>query len=94
MGGGGAAHLIGHDAEGFTGRCLGGMEPQHREAEVFTHWPIHPAGAQHPGSWKGQGGCFARRFGGPIDPQWIERLIRLVRRSLGAVEHEIGAHLK
>ena len=70
------------------------MEPQHREAEVLSHRPIHPTGAQHPGAREGQGRRLARRLGGPVDPQGIEVLIRLVGPALLAVEHEIRAHLQ
>jgi hypothetical protein len=70
------------------------MEPQHREAEVLAHRPVHPTGAQHPGARQGQGSCLARRLGGPVDPQGIKRLVRLVGPALLAVEHEIRTHLQ
>ena len=93
-GAGGAAHLIGHHPQCFTGRCLQGVEPQHRETEIFAHWAIHPTGAQQPGAGQGQGRRLPRRLGGAIHTERIKPLLGPIRRTLSPVEHKVGAHLQ
>jgi hypothetical protein len=44
---GGASNLICNYAKGLTTFCFKAVEPQHREAEIFTNGPIQPTRAQY-----------------------------------------------
>ena len=93
-GAGGAAHLIGHHLQGLSRLGFGGVEPQHRAAEVFAHRAIHPTGAQQPRLWVLQGGLLTARLTGAIDPQGVAGLLGPIGMALGAVEHKVGADLQ
>ena len=89
-----AAQLISHDPQLIPVA----VQPQHGEGEVASDGSDHPAGAQNdPIAIASQGclhGFLAPGFAEAIDTQGIPLLIGPIRRSLLAVEDEIGAQLQ
>ena len=90
---GGAAHLVGHHPQL---RPLP-VQAQHREAEVLTHRPIEPTGAQHTGPLRPQQLQHRRLtpgLGGAVHPQGGHRVLGAVGVALLATENEIRADLQ